>query len=98
MDNATMRQLTQQLRQQVATMRQRITRLGIAEDSFHDWFDAQLFRVNHAAPNGYCDEIDELISQLERSASESHQRWLAEKIEQQMLALLRALAHFERKA
>ena len=98
MDTATLCRLTQQLKQQTTAMRKRILGLGIAEESFRDWFDAQLFRVNHAAPSGYCDEIDELIGQLERSANVNHQRWLAEKIEQQMLALLRALAHFERKA
>lgn len=88
----------QRLSQQIEAMRQRILKLGITEDAFHDWFDDQLFKTSHSAPEDYCDELQMNVRQLNRTANPQHQQWLAARIEQQMLALHRAVAYFQGKA
>ncbi|WP_157981085.1 primosomal replication protein PriC [Pseudidiomarina insulisalsae] len=90
-------QIYQRLRQQIAALRREIIALNVSEEQFVDWFDAQLFRTTHSAPEHYCDELAQNVSQLERSSRSDQQQWLALRIEQQMLALTRALAYFQRK-
>ncbi|MDN7137528.1 primosomal replication protein [Pseudidiomarina sp. 1ASP75-14] len=92
LQNATLR-----LRQQLKVMRGQIDALSVSEEEFKDWFDQQLFKVTHSQPGDYITEIEGNIRQLERTSNVENQRWLAERIEQQMLALQRALRCFARK-
>ncbi|MBY6063379.1 hypothetical protein CWI80_02375 [Pseudidiomarina sediminum] len=88
----------QRLKDQIEAMRASILRLGISEEAFHDWFDDQLFKTSHSAPEDYCDELQSNLRQLNRTANPQHQQWLAARIEQQMLALHRAVSYFQGKA
>ncbi len=83
------------LEQQIAHLRQQIEGLQISEAEFQDWFDGQLFKTTHSSPENYCDELAQNVRQLERNRSSDQQQWLALRIEQQMLALSRAVAFFQ---
>ncbi|WP_258240158.1 primosomal replication protein [Pseudidiomarina homiensis] len=83
------------LQHQIAHLRQQILALRVSEEQFQDWFDAQLFKTTHSAPEQYCDELATNVRQLERSQSVDQQQWLALRVEQQMLALSRAVAFFQ---
>ncbi|MGQ4276186.1 primosomal replication protein PriC [Pseudidiomarina sp. E22-M8] len=85
------------LREQLAGMRQQMQRISVSEEEFQDWFDQQLFKVTHSQPSDYIGEVEANIKQLERTTNTENQRWLAVRIEQQMLALQRALQCFQRK-
>lgn len=87
----------QKLHQQVSSLRRDILALNVAEEAFQDWFDEQLFKTTYSAPEQYCDELATNLRQLERSQSSDQQQWLALRIEQQMLALSRAVAFFQRR-
>lgn len=80
---------------QITDIRQQIVALQISEEQFQDWFDGQLFKTTHSAPEQYCDELISNVRQLERSQSSDQQQWLALRIEQQMLALTRAVTFFQ---
>ncbi|MGV2841774.1 primosomal replication protein PriC [Vibrio cyclitrophicus] len=95
---ATLHDAIAQLRQQLDTMRRKIQRLGINEEQFQDWFDQQLFKVTHSQPEDYINEVEATLRQLERTSNAENQRWLAQRIELQMLALQRALRCFDRKS
>ncbi|MFC0444537.1 primosomal replication protein PriC [Pseudidiomarina halophila] len=86
------------LRQQLAVMRKQMQRISVREEEFQDWFDQQLFKVTHSQPSDYIGEVEANIKQLERATNADNQRWLAVRIEQQMLALQRALQCFQRKS
>lgn len=80
---------------QIRDIRKNIVALDISEEQFQDWFDGQLFKTTHSAPEQYCDELMSNLRQLERSQSSDQQHWLALRIEQQMLALTRAVTFFQ---
>ncbi|WP_417683077.1 primosomal replication protein PriC [Pseudidiomarina aquimaris] len=87
----------QKLEQQIEQLRQQIERLNVSEEQFQDWFDGQLFKTTHSAPEQYCDELAYNLRQLERGQGNAQQEWLALRIEQQMLALSRAVTFFQRR-
>lgn len=87
--------LLNKLLEQVQTLRRKIEALDVSEEQFQDWFDGQLFKTTHSAPEQYCDELTHNIRQLEGSQSASQQEYLALRIEQQLLALSRAVAFFQ---
>ena len=85
----------ERIAKQITDIRQQIVTLQISEEQFQDWFDGQLFKTTHSAPEQYCDELMSNVRQLERSQSSDQQQWLALRIEQQMLALTRAVTFFQ---
>ncbi|MBG21854.1 MAG: hypothetical protein CMF22_00120 [Idiomarinaceae bacterium] len=91
------RSVFQKLEQQIAQLRQEIQALNVSEEQFQDWFDGQLFKTTHSAPEQYCDELAYNLRQLERGQGNAQQEWLALRIEQQMLALSRAVTFFQRR-
>ena len=91
------RSVFQKLEQQIAQLRQEIQALNVSEEQFQDWFDGQLFKTTHSAPEQYCDELAYNLRQLERGQGNAQQEWLALRIEKQMLALSRAVTFFQRR-
>lgn len=87
----------QKLEQQIGQLRQEIQALNVSEEQFQDWFDGQLFKTTHSTPEQYCDELAYNLRQLERGQGNAQQEWLALRIEQQMLALSRAVTFFQRR-
>lgn len=85
----------ERLEQHIEQLRQQIVALNVSEESFQDWFDGQLFKTTHSAPEQYCDELTYNVQQLEQGQHAAQQEWLALRIEQQLLALTRAVTFFQ---